>query len=91
MLKFSGMMWFYRNKENGQGGAYLGDAGNHRVGKQIQAMRFGDEVLVNGSGGTRIIPADTTVNGFSEGKDGETLRELMAEDILYNYLLEPIN
>jgi hypothetical protein len=88
MLKYSEMMWFLKN--DGQNGVYLGDAGNHRAGRQIQAMRFGDEVIVNGSVGTRVISADTAVNGFGESKDGKVLRDLMVEDVIYDYLLEPI-
>jgi hypothetical protein len=93
-LKFSEMYWEFRSDKNereGWSGTYLGEAGNpsYRVESQVQAMRFGDEVLVSGTRGTHIIPADCPVKGFGEQKDGKTPRALMTDGLLYSYFLDP--
>jgi hypothetical protein len=96
-VSWSEGMWLLKNNDDSWKQVYLGEAGNYAYPEtcQIFAVRMGDSVLVTCKGITKrseqdhIISADCTVKGFAEAKNGKTLRELMAEEVLYNYFLEP--
>ena len=86
-LKWSEMGWWYGSNEFDK--KLLGEAGNssYRVEDQCQAMRTSDFVLITSEHKMTIISADTIVRGFGEDKDGKSLRELMKEEVIYNYAL----
>jgi len=95
-LKFSEMMWVFktdREEALGYCGTSLGEAGNPSYGEdaQVQAMRLDDEVIVTGTRGTHIIPADCPVTGFGDEKDGKTLRQIMTNEVMCNHFLAPLD
>jgi len=87
VLKWSEMGWWFIA---GPGASlqYLGEAGNPRCRSQVEAVRYGNEVLVSFGRENRVIPAGAAVEGFP-GKRG-TLAELLDEGVVYNYALCPI-
>jgi hypothetical protein len=77
----------YKNEQEGD--TYLGQVGDLESSR-IDAMRIGNDVVINGMMGTNIIPDSTIAKGFGRNKDGKTLRELMSNERLYNYRLDPM-
>lgn len=94
-LVWCDMMWLYIEDMRNQ--QYLGEAGNpsYNTKSQLSAMRFGDEVLIQGvrtSTGTRTmyISANTVAEGFCEAIDCKKLSEIMQEGVHYMYDLKTI-
>ena len=71
----------------------LGEAGNIRYSdaSQVQAVRIGNDVLVscdmNRDEKDFVIPASTKAQGFHEDIDGNILRDIMEEGVVYSYNL----
>ena len=89
-LVWSEMGWWLRSQDL----KLLGEAGNptYRIVDQCQALRIGDEVLVSSSSlhpRMILLSADIKVQGFGPDKDGRILRNLLHENIIYNYSLNP--
>lgn len=91
-LKWSEMAWWLVDTEK-LSPEYFGEAGNqsYAMALQVYALRDGSEILVaNRECNAPIISASLTVKGFGHDKDGKTLAEIMQEDVVYNYALQPV-
>ena len=100
VIKWTEMMWMLREYDDTRFGSpmigetYLGEAGNSRYWErdQCHAIREGDVVLVIGQKRRfeNFIPASAVMKGFPEEFNGKTLAEVMEENVVYNYLLQPV-
>jgi len=89
-LKYSEMAWWLIDNE----GVPLMNKkmiGNYR---DVALLRDGHDVLITsdtiGYPKSRIIPADTVVKGFCEGRDGQTLYQLTDIGYIYNHALRMV-
>jgi hypothetical protein len=91
MMNFGKMIWAYKTfSDRGEG---LTATCISKVGPAspwFAAQRIRNEVIINNMKRIYIISADTVVDGFGDGKDGKTLRQLMIPNKIYNYYLEPV-
>ncbi len=88
-LKYSEMAWWlidnkadpWYNKEM---------IGNY---EDVELLRDGPDVLITsdtiGYPKSRIIPYDTTIEGFDPARDGKALKDVTDTGIIYNHALLP--
>lgn len=87
--------WFakdFENKGEQIQNLYLGEAGTTGYPEEhyVKAIRMGDEVIVScRKNDSNTIPADMPVKGFGN-LDEKTLKEIMEENVIYDYNLKKV-
>jgi len=90
-LDFGKVKWVYGTGYDRDGSLRASNLAKVKhASHMVNVLRNNNDVIVNGIRGIHVVPADTIVRGFGEGKDGKSLRQLLKNNALYDYFLEPV-